>query len=168
MAEIGIRPLERTEWSEFRDIRLLALKTNPGVFLATHEAAVERSPDEWKAMIGDEGRQVFGLFDESRLIGITGVYTASEDPSGSTAVLVMSFILPEYRGRGLSKLFYEARLQWIRARPRFSRVIVSHRKSNEASRRANQRHGFQFIRHAPRTWPDGSTEDEAFYEMKLR
>jgi len=54
----------------------------------------------------------------------------------------MSFIAPAYRGRGLSRLLYDARLAWIKARPRFKRVILSHAVSNEASRRAHRRYGF--------------------------
>jgi RimJ/RimL family protein N-acetyltransferase len=79
----------------------------------------------------------------------------------------MSFIIPEYRGRGLSQLLYEARLNWIRARSQFRRVVVYHRESNESSRRANQRFGFSVLQRASRKWPDGATEDEVLYELKI-
>ena len=166
---IAIRALEPTEWSQLRDLRLLALEDAPGAFGAKYPDAVQRSEHEWRAMITDPTRHAFGLFDAERLVGITGVLTASEDPSGQTAMLVMSYIVREYRRRGLSRLLYEARLAWIEAQPQFTRIVVSHRASNEASRRANQQHGFIATGQiTPRVWPDGVTEDEVFYELRLR
>jgi RimJ/RimL family protein N-acetyltransferase len=82
-------------------------------------------------------------------------------------MFVMSYLLPEYRGRGLSSAFYEARLAWLRERPRYTSVVVSHRQSNEPSRRANQRFGFVPVGSVPTQWPDGTVEDEATYELRL-
>ncbi len=79
----------------------------------------------------------------------------------------MSYLLPEYRGRGLSRLFYEARLRWIVEQERFERVVVSHRRSNEPSKRANERFGFVMTGTARTTWPDGTDDDELLYELRL-
>jgi RimJ/RimL family protein N-acetyltransferase len=165
MAAIAIRALEPAEWEIFRDFRLAALKASPGVFAMSHTESASFPPEHWQATIKGPARQVFGLFDGPRLIGITAVFSQREDPTGQTALLAMSYIAPEHRGRGLSRLFYDARLAWIRAQPQFRRIVVSHRETNEASRRANQRHGFVRTGQAPHTWPDGETEDEIFYEM---
>ncbi len=100
------------------------------------------TPEEWESTIRGPAHRVFGLFDAGRLIGITAVFAWREDPSGESAILAMSFILPEYRGRGFSRLLYKARLDWARTVVQFKRVVVSHRESNERSRRAIERHGF--------------------------
>ena len=167
MNGIAIRALESSEWEVFRDLRLHALQSAPGVFAARHDAVVAWSPDDWRAEIQGLDHQVFGLFDDTQLIGITAAFTWRGDPTGETALLAMSFILPAYRGRGLSRLFYEARLAWISAQPQFRRILVSHRQSNEASRRANQRHGFTWTQTLPQSWPDGQTEDELFYQREI-
>lgn len=167
MDGVTIRALERFEWEAFRDFRLSSLKASPGVFSFSYDQATAQSPEDWQAAVKGEDHQVFGLFDDERLVGITGAFTYEGDPTGRTAMLVMSFILPSHRGRGLSRMFYEARLDWIRAQPQFRRVVVSHRKFNELSRRANQRHGFEQTKSVPHTWPDGETEDEVFYELEI-
>jgi RimJ/RimL family protein N-acetyltransferase len=167
MSDIVIRALQPSEWETLREFRLESLKAAPGVFSISYEAVAAQSPEDWKALAKGPDHQVFGLFDEDRIIGMTGVFRYGEDATGQTAQLVMSFILPQYRGRGLSSMFYDARLAWIRAQPQFRRVLVSHRKSNETSRRANQRHGFVQTKTAPHTWPDGETEDEVFYELEI-
>jgi RimJ/RimL family protein N-acetyltransferase len=167
MNSIIIRALECSEWVAFRDFRLQALAAHPGVFGAAYATEVTKKPEEWQSTVGGPANQAFGLFDLERLIGITAAFAWREDPSGNTAVLAMSFILPEYRGRGLSRLLYETRLDWIRSRPQFTRIVVSHRASNEASRRAIERHGFRVTHRAPRVWPDGTTEDQIFYELSI-
>jgi RimJ/RimL family protein N-acetyltransferase len=165
MNSIRIRALESAEWAAFKNFRLQALKATPGMFASSYEAEVGMTPEEWQRTIRGPTHQVFGLFAGEDLIAITAAFTWREDPSGQTALLAMSFILPEYRGRGLSEMLYEARLDWIRTQRRFKRVVVSHRQSNEQSRRAIERHGFLPTGRAQRTWPDGTTEDEIFYEL---
>ena len=167
MNSIAIRAFHPAEWAIFREFRLGALRAAPGVFATSYEEAAARSQQEWEAPIIGHAHRVFGLFDGAHLIGITAALTWREDPSGQTAVLAMSFILPEYRGRGLSRLFYEARLDWIRSQPQFRRVIVSHRASNEAPRRTNHRYGFVPTGRVEHVWPDGESEEEITYELSI-
>ena len=164
---IHIRPLEPCEWKALPDFRLAALGSAPGFFLGSLDEEVNWSPEDWQRTIKGPAHQVFGLFDQEILIGITAAFTWRGDTRGRTAVLAMSFVLPHYRGRGLSRLFYEARLAWIRDQPQFRRIVVSHRASNEASRHAIQKRGFVHTNIVAHLWPDGQTEDEVFYEMNL-
>jgi RimJ/RimL family protein N-acetyltransferase len=168
LSEILIRALQPADWESFRELRLHALRTEPGKFFAAHADEVDKPPEEWRQTIAGPGHQVFGLHDGAHLVGITAAFTWREDPSGQTAILAMSFIRAEYRGKGLSNLLYQARLDWIRAQPQFKRIVVSHRESNDASRKAIHRHGFVFVKRAERTWPDGATEDELSYELRLK
>jgi RimJ/RimL family protein N-acetyltransferase len=167
MTELIIRPLESSEWEMFRDFRLSALRAAPGVFSGRYEDSLARRPEKWQAMIGGDDHQVFGLFDGRVLVGITAVFQSDGDATGASAMLAMSFILPAYRGRQLSRLFYETRLAWVRARPRFRRVLVSARASNAASRRAIERYGFIETGRVPRVWPDSTTEDEILFELQI-
>jgi len=167
MNAISARALNPVEWQRLRDLRLQALQSAPGVYALSYEECASWTDARWQSGISGAGHQIFGLFDGERLIGITGVFTWDGDPSGQTALLVMSYIEPEYRGRGLSRQLYEVRLHWIRQSGRFQTVHVSHRASNEASRRANQHHGFVKTGAEPFEWPDGAIEDEIHYELKL-
>jgi RimJ/RimL family protein N-acetyltransferase len=167
MNAIVIRALNSQEWPAFREFRLHALQEARGVFGSSYEAEATKTPQEWQDLVSGPSHQAFGLFDGERLVGITAAFPWKNDFSGETAVLAMSYILPEYRGRGLSRLLYEARLDWIGTRAQFKRVVVSHRESNESSRRAIERHGFRLTHRAPRLWHDGTTEDEIFYQLLL-
>jgi RimJ/RimL family protein N-acetyltransferase len=167
MAGLQVRTLAVSEWELFREFRLTALKQAPGVFATSHADAARRPPETWQSLVSGPANQIFGLFDGECLIGITGAFTWPDDRSGETATLVMSYIVPAHRGRGLSRLLYAAALDWTRAHPRFKRVIVAMRASNVASRRACERHGFAPVGTGPRTWPDGAREDEIIYELRL-
>jgi RimJ/RimL family protein N-acetyltransferase len=167
VSAVDIRPLVETDWLRFRDLRLHALRTEPGVFFSSYEREAAFEPAEWRARLTGPGKRVFGLFADAELIGITGIVTSADDPSGATAELVMSYILPHYRGRGFSSLLFETRLRWATAQPQFTTVRVSHRHSNQASRLAIERHGFVLVGRAPRLWHDGCLEDEVIYQLSL-
>jgi GNAT superfamily N-acetyltransferase len=163
---IHIRPLAASEWSTFRDFRLHALQSEPGLFQTSYADAVKRTEDDWRTLLASEWQQIFGLFDGDRLIGITAVFTSRQD--AATAMLAMSFILPEYRGRKLSRFLYEARLGWVKQRGTFRRMVVGHRASNKPSEGAMRAAGFRETHRESHTWPDGAVEDEIFYELTLK
>lgn len=163
-----MRPLQRPDWQRLKEIRLHALRTEPGVFFSAYGPEAAAGDEHWQSLIEpDEGRCIFGAFDGDELVGITGVFTDRNDPSGTTAALGMTYLLPAYRGRGLSALYFDTRVRWARARPQFVRIAVSHRRSNEASGRAIERYGFARTGTVGRTWPDGAVEDEVTYELTL-
>ena len=161
---MNIRPLLPAEWKMFRDIRLLALKSSPGMFGTTHAQAAARTEADWRTLLAPEQQQIFGLFDGDKLIGISGVFKSRDEEA--TARLVMHFILPEYRGRKLAAFFYEAGIDWARQR-KFRRITVAARESNAPSLAAMRAAGFEQTGRQHHTWPDGASEDELWFEMKL-
>ncbi len=161
--------MAREDWRSLRHLRLLALSTEPGVFFRRFDEEAGLPDAHWVALAtGDDAHQIFGLFQGERLIGISGVFADRNDPSGATASLGMSYIVPEYRRRGLAARLYEARLAWARARPQFARAVVGHRRSNAASQRSIERFGFRHTGDMPHRWHDGSQEDNVRYELPLR
>ena len=163
--KMNIRPLLPSEWKIFRDLRLFALKSEPGMFESTYAQAATRSETDWRALLSGERQQIFGMFEADKLVGIAGVFTARDDPA--TAHLVMDFILPDYRGKGFWRLMYDARLDWVRRRKVFTRAVVAARESNAPSLAAMRAAGFAQSHRETHTWPDGVTEDEIWFELML-
>jgi RimJ/RimL family protein N-acetyltransferase len=162
-----VRALLPAEWERFRDLRLRALKMHPGFYAMTYEQSVRIEPERWQALLDGDGKRIFGLFQSDELIGITAVFTHRDDPTGQTGMLAMSFIVPEYRGRGLSHLLYKARIEWAQEQKHFIRLITSHREGNEPSRRANQAFHFKLTTKSQITWPDGANDAEWGYVLDL-
>lgn len=159
-----LRVATADDWQAVRELRLEALQTEPGVFGSNYARESVFDETRWREWIAGPGRCVFLLFDGENSVGLTGVITSSDDPT--TAICVASYLMPAYRGKHLSRLFYQARIAWARNQG-FRRITVGHRLSNLASQRANQAFGFRETERAPYTWPDGSEEPEVCYELLL-
>jgi RimJ/RimL family protein N-acetyltransferase len=153
------------DWEVFKNIRLTALKTNPDVFCPTTNE-FERSDLEWKDMLkSDSVFKIFILKLEENVIGLTGIVRDSVDKSGKTGLFVMSFVLPEYRGLGFSKYFYEARINWAKISKKYKRLKVGHRQGNEPSRRANQKYGFKLYEIVDHSFGCGTVDKLYNYEL---
>lgn len=166
-ALISLRPFRPDEWEAIRAIRLRALKSDPGVFLPSYEDGLAMPDSYWIDLAAQKSSRVFGLYDGETLIGLTSVFTDRDDPSGKTAKLAMSYIDRAYRGRKLSRLYYQARIAWARENG-FSRVVVGHREGNEASRAANQAFGFKYFESEEITFGGGVRAVDHRYELFLK
>lgn len=161
-----VRPLDPDDWRTLRDIRLRALKINPSVFSSNYERESAFTEDEWRSRLTDARSRIFGLFDGPQIIGVTGIVTIIENPAG--AQMVMSFILPEYRGRSLSRLLYPPRIDWALSQPHLTSLNLSVREDNEASRRTCHHFGFELVGNGMKTWPDGTLALEMRYAIDLQ
>ncbi len=135
------------------------------MFGRPYEVEANFTPQEWQEWVAGSDKAMFGLFNNGVLVGITGIVTHRKDPT--VGFMVASFLGAEYRGRGLSDMFYKARIDWAKSYLPWKKIVVGHRDGNEPSRRANQRHGFVFTHRETKTWPDGITCDELCYELDL-
>lgn len=164
MTNYSIRLFLVSEADAYKAIRLEALQTEPGFFgnsYATEQAFEESS---WRARLENPLIGTFGLYADDQLIGLTSIVRDKDKPS--EAYMTQSYIRKPYRGRGLSRILYNARLTWAKAHGVFH-LIIGHRESNITSKRANQHFGFQYSHKVPRHWPDGSNEDMLYYTLDL-
>lgn len=106
----------------------------------------------------------FGLYHGDECIGLTGVVEHKDNPQDT--LLIASYIRKEHRGKGLSRMLYEARIVWAKENG-YKRAIISHRASNVASKAANQKHGFVYTHAERKIWPDGIADDQLFYQFLL-
>jgi RimJ/RimL family protein N-acetyltransferase len=165
--EFYIRALCPPDWEDFRSLRLEALKSHPGLFGSRYDDECALPTAHWQDILNGKSKQIFGLYQNHILRGITAIFTDREDSTGQTAILAMSYIQPAYRGKKLSRLMYQARIDWAKQQPQFKQIIVGHRESNEASRRANQAFGFEYTGNLHKVWPDGTTEDQCQYILRI-
>jgi RimJ/RimL family protein N-acetyltransferase len=164
---LSLRALTPNDWELFRSARLKALQEHPDVFLRAYEAEAEIAESVWRETLDGKGKCVVGLFDTDRLIGFAGVFPWRDDATGHTGVLGMDYIEPAYRGRGLSRLLYQRRIEWGLNQKHLTRLVISHREGNEASRRANQAFGFEYQGRETIRWPDGTEADRWTYLLDL-
>ena len=168
MSDVYIKQLKWDDWQDYKSIRLHALKEHPGVYFADYDETVKLPDSFWQEPLDSDHAVVFGIYDGDNMIGLAGVFTWREDPTGKTAIFAMDFIHRDYRGKGLTKLLYQARLEWVRARTaQFDKAAIGHRAGNEASRRAIISHDFKLVGKEICQWPDGTEDLEYNYELWL-
>lgn len=165
---ITAKQLGEDDWQILRDTRLTALHTDPNVFASNYDIEVQFSEENWKKNLRNPNYGIFAVYDDGKPIALTNISIDKNDTTGKSAFIWGSWIAPEYRGRGLSQLLYDVRFEWAMKHPTCEKLTVSHRDSNVPSRRAIEQHGFVFTRREPRLWNDNITEDEVFYELKIK
>lgn len=165
---VSIEQLTEHDWRAFSEIRLRALKTDPHVFGSNYERESHFSEFDWRSRLQAKDNAIFLICENETPIGITCVSVDRNDPTGKTALLWGSWLAPHARGKGLSKLMYQMRIEWAKGQPTVEKIIVSHRASNSASMRANQKHGFVWTQTTEDVWGDGSTENLISYELKIK
>ena len=161
---LALRRPGADDWRALRAIRLRALADAPGSFFRSF-AEDEAQPDaHWQAMLVSSTTALWGAFDSDRIVGLTGAFRDRDDPSGRTAAFGMTWLDPAYRGQGVSRLYYDARIVWARAQG-FAWIEVGHRASNAASGAAMRRAGFVPTTRRAHLWPDAVWEDEVVYAL---
>lgn len=164
----SIKRLNEKDWREFSQIRLQALQSDPQVFGSNYKREAKFTEADWRERLRAKDNAIFLIHAGDAPIGMTSVSIDRDDPTGKTALLWGSWLARSFRGKGFSKLMYQTRIEWAKAQPKVERIIVSHRASNLASGRANQKHGFVVTHKTEKTWTDGITEDEIFYELRIK
>lgn len=166
---VSLRRLLPDDWALLRDVRLLALSSDPRAFGSFFDREKDYGEDEWRRWLTGEDSAVFGFFDDAGAIaGMTGIALREDDRMYGVAKLWGSWLRADVRGRGYAAELYRARIDWARQHPLVQTIVVSHRESNTASMKANQKHGFLYTHRKAHVWPDGAEEDQLFYELRVK
>jgi len=156
-----IRQLKESEAVLYKTMRLEAIQTEASMFRISTTPENELTDLEWQERI-KYPRIVFILFKNEKPIGMTSMLLLNDQE----ASLGQSYIKKRFRGLGLSKLLYQIRMKYA-VKLHLKRLTVSHRKSNTASKAANQRIGFIYTHLETMNWLDGTTEDVLYYVLDL-
>jgi RimJ/RimL family protein N-acetyltransferase len=148
----------------YRAIRLEALQYEPAMFLSSYAMEADYPQAHWESRMTNPDSAFWGLYAGDELIGLTGIVIDKENRD--TGYMGQSYIRIAHRGKGLSRMLYDARIEWARAHG-LKRLTIGHRESNTVSKAANQHFGFTYTHRETRNWPDGVMEDIVYYELVL-
>ena len=120
---------------------------------------------EWQAALARSDRFFFTLHINAEPVGTTGFKVMQEE---RYAHLIASYIAPEYRGLGLSRLLYREVIAFIRNHLALDYLTVDHREGNDASGHAILGAGFVPTgTYSERTFGDGTTGKLVNYRLQL-
>jgi RimJ/RimL family protein N-acetyltransferase len=139
MPEVAIRAATLEDWEAYRDLRLAALRTDPGVFGSRFDDEARKTEEEWRERTLIADGATFLAFGDGRAVG-----TATAAPwNGLDRVLGLfgMWVEPAWRGRGVGASLVRAVLSFGRAQ-RYPTVQLWVAEGEEAPRRLYERCGF--------------------------
>ncbi len=166
MSEFKIRQLKPEDWKDYREIRLEALRVN-GEFFCPSKDNTKFTEADWTNHLENPNSAIFGIYKGSQIVGLTGIVRENNDANATSAQMVMSYIKKEFRGQGLSKMFYDARIAWAKSQSDIKTLVVEHRDDNFASEGAHKKFGFEYVGSSMQAWPDGQSKPALIYQLKI-
>jgi len=159
-----LRRFTSDDWALFKTMRLEALETEAYFFGGRFVIESAMTDEEWQARVANPHAAFWGLFDGDECIGLTGIIQDKAEPE--KLVMIASYMRAPYRRRGLSALFYEARIAWAREHG-YGQIHVAHRQGNTASQAAIMKYGFTYTHTEQAPWPDGTVDGKLCYQLSL-
>ena len=175
----SVEALNANHANAFKAIRLEALSGNDRKYFgASYEEERGFTADQWRQRcVQTPYNSVFGLFAEDnlerKLVGVLVATKWNGDKEGHTVKWGSAYIKPEYRGKELegkkiSSLLYQARMEWTKRNPNFTRAIFFIREGNIKSTEIHKKHGATLMYSQPMQWADGEIATANWYQKALR
>jgi GNAT superfamily N-acetyltransferase len=136
---VQVRAATLEDWGSYRDVRLAALRTDPGAFGSRFEDEARRGEDQWRERTTIPDGATFLALADGRAVG-----TATAAPwDGLDGVLGLfgMWVDPAWRGRGVGASLVEAVLGFGREHG-YPTVQLWVAEDEEAPRRLYERCGF--------------------------
>ena len=157
-----IRRLRADEVEPLRELRLRALREDPGAFAETFEEARDRPLDDWASWAADASRVIVVAIDGERWVGMAACRRLEPDSSWLTAL----WVDPSERGAGLGGRLIEAAADWAREQGAAT-VELSVTTNNDAAATLYSRAGFAETGHR-RPLPSDPSRTEVFLSRPVR
>lgn len=136
--KVIISKLPEHEWRKYRDIRLLALKTDPDAFCSTYKEEVALSETEWRRRI----EAMWFAKVDANVVGLVGLLARENDPNQSYGDMVSLWVNPQFRGQGAARLLV-AKLQALAPSLSLGKIALQVNKTQLNAIKLYERMGFR-------------------------
>ncbi|KGA96583.1 hypothetical protein AJ85_18740 [Alkalihalobacillus alcalophilus ATCC 27647 = CGMCC 1.3604] len=103
-----IRFLQKTDWIQYRQIRLEALKKEPFLFADSYEEQKEKSSAHFQSELTTPSNIVLGGFIEGELKGIISLKLYTLKKMEHKAMLGRFYVMEDARGKSLGKKLFQS------------------------------------------------------------
>lgn len=168
---ITMRELSAADAEEFFQLRLKGLKEEPDAFTSSYdESSAEPISKVAAKLESDKNQFVIGVFDNNKLIGVTGFYRYWEGIKvAHKGVLWGVYLMPEYRGKGIAKKLLLAVIEKASALPGIELIHLGVNPANPPVVKLYESVGFTkwgFEAHALKIEGRYIDEDQMVYWVK--
>jgi len=139
-----LRPLTPADAPAYREVRLLALETDPLAFITTAAEFAARPLAEVATQLEARPEAItFGAFVEGGLAGLLTVARETRPSLAHRANVFGVSVLPAARGRGCGDALLRAGIAHALAWKGVTSLHLGVMETQEAARRLYERHGFE-------------------------
>lgn len=159
-----IRALTASDVTDFRELRIEALRDSPRAFATSAEEEEARTLEQTAARIEPgPGFVVLGAYDDGRLVGMVGLRREDHAKERHKATLWGMYVTSGARGRGVASALVQDLLERAAAMPGLRQVNLGVAADNEPARRLYEAFGFEaFGLERNALVVDGDDVDELF------
>lgn len=139
MSNVNIKILTVNEASDFRKIRLTALKKAPEMFGSTYGAEVDKPLVFFENSLSSS--KVFGAYHNNQIIGLATLTQETGTKFSHKATLSSVFIEPEFQQKGIASRLLSAIIQ--DSKNHVEQILLTVAYDNEPAIRLYKKFGFQ-------------------------
>lgn len=168
METIEIVNLKSEEWQLYRDLRLRALTEDPQAFASKYEDNAKHPDEYWKQRLGDahtKERQWL-LFAKvgDKIVGQVG---AMAERDIDDAHIIGVYVIPEARGKGISKLLMKDLVSRIKKITEIKKITVDVNPEQQSALNLYKNSGFEIIKKYRMVLGDGKEHDVYQLQMSI-
>jgi len=170
MSDIKVIPASQINWSDYRDLRLEALKLEPQAFGSSYEDQKNDSQAAWEFRLNRyiEGNGNWMLFaaKDKKIIGMMGAFQAQDDIKNNTAQIIAVYVKKKHRGKGISKTLFSSLLKLLN-QSNIKKVKLSVNIDQVAAVSLYKKFGFKITNQERNKLGDRLFHDEYVMELDL-
>lgn len=144
--KVQIIQLPIENWQEYKDLRLLALQTDPQAFDEPYSRPSLWDDEKWQRRLreANEGKTSCMLFArlERKLIGMVGFYRNEDDLASHTAQIWGVYVDPQKRGQGVAKSLFTEILKVLTNNPDIATVKLQVNTDQPIAKKLYESFGF--------------------------
>jgi len=168
MENVEIITLEPQDWKQYRDLRLRALQEEPHAYGSTYADNVKNSDESWMERLKDASLEkaqwlVFAKHNDT-VVGMAGAFAQKEI---DTAQVIAVYVVPEERGKGISKLLMSDILTRIKKNKFVRKILVDVNPEQEAAYNLYKNYGFEVTKKYNMILGDGKEHDVIQLQMRI-
>ncbi len=149
MENIEIQTLLPSEWSEYKQLRLRALKTEPQAFLSSFEKESAYTNKKWQQRLRDVGDGKNWIFfarnSDGRLVGYIGGYRDDNDLKNHSAQIWGAYVDQNMRGKGIAKTLISRIIKELESDPDINFILLEVNIDQESAKKLYESFGFKSI-----------------------
>jgi ribosomal protein S18 acetylase RimI-like enzyme len=140
---ITITRLPESRWSDYRDLRLEALKIEPATFGSAYEEELPLPEAEWRRRMQNALFAVEDSLPDSRPVGIIVCMRNNRVKTSHICNIYSVYLDDGYRGRGIGNLLMEAALAEINKMAGVVKIELAVNPTQKAAEHLYRKYGFR-------------------------